>query len=90
MDSAVQVKTGSRNIVMPGARMHTIVVMKLTEPMIVPKPVAAKPRTHRSPPRLGVNVESDSGAYANQPNDAAPSGTRKPAHAISPPSRYNQ
>jgi hypothetical protein len=51
--STVQVKIGIRNIVMPGARIVTIVVMKLTAPMIVPKPVMPKPRTHRSPPRPG-------------------------------------
>ena len=31
-------KIGIRNIVMPGARMQMIVVMKLTAPRIVPKP----------------------------------------------------
>ena len=30
--STVQVNSGIRNIVMPGARMHTMVVMKLTAP----------------------------------------------------------
>ena len=34
----VQVKIGIRNIVMPGARMQMIVVMKLTAPRMVPKP----------------------------------------------------
>ena len=57
-----QVKIGMRNIVMPGIRMQRIVVMKLTEPRIVPKPCKANPKTHRSPPRPGVNVVSDSGA----------------------------
>ena len=33
-----QVKIGIRNMVMPGARMQMIVVMKLTEPRIVPRP----------------------------------------------------
>ena len=33
-----QVKIGIRNIVMPGARMQMIVVMKLTAPRIVPSP----------------------------------------------------
>ena len=33
-----QVKIGIRNIVMPGARMQMIVVMKLTAPRIVPRP----------------------------------------------------
>ena len=50
----VQVNIGIRNIVMPGARMQTIVVMKLTDPRIVPKPASARPKTHRSPPRPGL------------------------------------
>ena len=33
-----QVKIGIRNIVMPGARIVRIVVMKLTAPRIVPRP----------------------------------------------------
>ena len=48
-----QVKIGIRNIVMPGARMQKIVVMKLTAPRIVPKPPSARPITHRSPPTPG-------------------------------------
>ena len=52
--STVHVKIGIRNIVMPGARMHRIVVMKLTAPRMVPKPPSARPKTHRSPPRPGV------------------------------------
>jgi hypothetical protein len=61
--------------------------MKLTEPRIVPKPARARPKTQRSPPRPGENVVSDSGAYANQPNDAAPCGVKNPAHAMMPPNR---
>ena len=60
--STVQVNSGIRNIVIPGARMHTIVVMKLTEPRMVPKPPRPRPKTHRLPPRPGLNVELDSGA----------------------------
>ena len=33
-----QVKIGIRNIVMPGARMQMIVVVKLTAPRMVPRP----------------------------------------------------
>ena len=33
-----QVKMGIRNIVIPGARMQMIVVTKLTEPRMVPRP----------------------------------------------------
>ena len=51
--STVHVKIGIRNIVMPGARMQMIVVMKLTAPRIVPKPASARPKTHRSPPSAG-------------------------------------
>ncbi len=50
----VHVKTGIRNIVMPGARMQMIVVMKLTEPRMVPKPVRVRPKTPRSVPRPGL------------------------------------
>ena len=45
-----QVKIGIRNIVMPGARMQTIVVMKLTPPRMVPRPASARPTIHRSAP----------------------------------------
>lgn len=56
------VKIGIRNIVMPGARIVMIVVMKLTAPRMVPNPARARPNTHRSPPRPGLNVVLDSGA----------------------------
>ena len=46
-------KIDIRNIVMPGARMVKIVVMKLTPPRIVPTPLIAKPINHRSPPIPG-------------------------------------
>ena len=46
---------------MPGARMQTIVVMKLTAPKIVAKPLTARPTTHRSPPRPGLCVGPASG-----------------------------
>src|SRR6476469_9106569 len=88
--STVHVNSGIRNIVMPGARMQMIVVMKLTAPRMVPKPPSARPNTHRSPPAPGLFVASDSGAYANHPNDAAPEGVRKPAEAMRPPNRYIQ
>ena len=60
--SVFQVKIGIRNIVMPGARMVRIVVMKFTAPRIVPKPPSARPKTHRSPPRPGEFTALDSGA----------------------------
>ena len=52
--STVQVNSGIRNIVMPGARMQMIVVMKLTAPRIVPNPASASPNTHRLPPSPGL------------------------------------
>ncbi len=61
MTSAFQVKIGIRNIVMPGARMHRIVVMKLTAPRMVPKPDSARPMTHMSAPTPGECTASFSG-----------------------------
>jgi hypothetical protein len=57
-----QLKIGMRNIVMPGARIVMMVVMKFTAPRIVPKPAMASPNTQRLPPTPGVNVVFDSGA----------------------------
>ena len=48
-----QVKIGIRNMVMPGARMHRIVVTKLTPPRMVPRPASTRPMIHMSPPRPG-------------------------------------
>ena len=48
-----QVKIGIRNIVMPGARMQRIVVMKLTPLRIVPRPARTRPMIHMSPPMPG-------------------------------------
>ena len=48
-----QVKIGIRNIVMPGARMQTTVVIMLTAPRMVPRPATARPMIHRSPPGPG-------------------------------------
>jgi hypothetical protein len=83
-------KIGIRNIVMPGARMQMIVVMKLTAPKMVPSPAIHRPITHRSPPMLGERTASESGVYANQPKSAAPDGVKKPEPAIRPPNRNNQ
>ncbi len=58
----VQVNKGIRNIVIPGARMQMMVVMKLTAPRIVPKPPKARPKTHRLPPRPGLYVALLKGA----------------------------
>ncbi len=55
-------KIGIRNMVMPGARMHRMVVMKFTEPRMVPKPERARPMIHMSPPTPGLWIASESGA----------------------------
>ncbi len=60
--SVFHVKIGIRNMVMPGARIVMIVVMKLTAPRMVPKPASARPNTQRSPPSPGLNVVFDNGA----------------------------
>src|SRR6478735_3397379 len=85
-----QVKIGMRHMVMPGARMQTTVVMKLTAPRMVPKPDSARPNTHRSPPMPGVNVVLFRGAYAVQPKEADPCGVMKPETAMVEPNRKNQ
>jgi len=56
------VKIGIRNMVMPGARIVMMVVMKFTAPRIVPNPAMIRPQTHRLPPTPGVNVVDESGA----------------------------
>ncbi len=48
-----QVKIGMRNIVMPGARRQTTVVIMLTAPRIVPRPPMTRPAIHRSAPTPG-------------------------------------
>nr|CRL53196.1 hypothetical protein CPGR_00472 [Mycolicibacterium fortuitum subsp. fortuitum DSM 46621 = ATCC 6841 = JCM 6387] len=48
-----QVKIGIRNMVIPGARMQTTVVIMLTAPRMVPRPPTAMPRIHRSAPTPG-------------------------------------
>ncbi|CAB4534735.1 unannotated protein [freshwater metagenome] len=67
-----------------------IVVMKFTPPRIVPIPPIANPITQRSPPIPGEYWEFASGAYAVQPNEAAPPGLKNPANAIKPPKRKSQ
>ena len=57
-----QVKIGIRHIVIPGARIVMIVVMKFTPPRIVPNPESARPNTQRSPPIPGEKVVLESGA----------------------------
>ena len=59
--SVFQVKIGMRNMVMPGARMVMIVVMKFTPPRMVPKPERPRPSIQRLPPTPGENVVDASG-----------------------------
>ena len=54
-------KIGIRNIVMPGARMQTTVVIMLTPPRMVPRPPTARPMIHRSAPAPGEWIASVSG-----------------------------
>ena len=54
-------KIGIRNIVMPGARMQMMVVMKLTAPRIVPSPASHRPMIQRSPPTPGDCASRASG-----------------------------
>ena len=61
MTKMFQVKIGIRNMVMPGQRMQTTVVIMLTAPRMVPRPPTATPRIHRSAPTPGECTESDSG-----------------------------
>ncbi len=56
-----QVNTGIRHMVMPGQRRHTMVVIMLTAPRMVPRPAMTRPMIHRSPPTPGVFVELESG-----------------------------
>ncbi len=62
VSSTFHVKIGIRNIVMPGARMQMMVVMKLTAPRMEPKPDSATPMIHMSAPTPGECTASDSGA----------------------------
>ena len=80
-----QVKIDILNIVIPGARIVKIVVMKFTPPRIVPTPLIARPISQRSAPIPGEYCELDKGAYAVQPKEAAPPGVKKPINAIVPP-----
>ena len=54
-------KMGIRNIVMPGARRHTTVVIMLTAPRMVPRPAMVSPVIQRSAPAPGECTASDSG-----------------------------
>ncbi|CAM5621869.1 hypothetical protein SAVIM40S_02456 [Streptomyces avidinii] len=91
VNSTFQVKIGIRKRVIPGARRHTMVVMKLTDPRMVLRPDTARPMIQRSAPTPG---EKDRlplrGAYANQPKAAEPFAVRNPLTTMSPPNKYTQ
>ena len=70
--------------------MQKMVVMKFTEPRIVPRPPIARPSSQRSPPTPGEFTALLSGAYANQPKDAAPPGVKMPAATVMPPKKNIQ
>lgn len=54
-------KIGMRHMVIPGARIVMIVVMKFTAPRIVPKPEMPRPSIQRFPPAPGENEALASG-----------------------------
>ncbi len=56
-----QEKIGIRHIVIPGARIVMIVVMKFTAPRIVPKPLMMRPTIQRFPPTPGEKLALASG-----------------------------
>ena len=57
-----QVKIGIRNMIMPGARRVTVVVIMLTAPRMVPRPATTRPMIHRSAPTPGEFTALFSGA----------------------------
>ena len=87
--SMFQVKTGMRNMVIPGARMLKMVATKLTAPRMPEVPAKRRPMIHRFEPLPGEKIGPDSGTYPVQPNAAAPP-TRNPEKAISPPLNASQ
>ena len=60
--SMSQQKIDIRNMVMPGARSVSIVVIRLTPPSTVPMPDSARPRIHMSAPTPGEKITLLSGA----------------------------
>ena len=60
--SMFQVKIGIRNIVMPGARMQTTVVIMLTPPRMVPRPADHEPHDPQVAAGAGRVDGIDSGA----------------------------
>jgi hypothetical protein len=60
--SVIQVNTGRRIIVRPGARMLMIVTMKFSEATMEERPRICRPSTQRSVDRSGVKIFEVSGA----------------------------
>ena len=88
--SVVQLNSDIRNMVMPGARMQMIVVMKLTAPRMVPKPASAEAEDPQVRAEVGRVRQAGQRRVGVQPKLAAPCGVRKPTEAIRPPNRYSQ
>ena len=86
-----QTKSGSRNQVMPGARIVIVVTRKLIAPTTEEMPRIWTPRIQRSVPWPGRKVFSVSGGYSVQPAWALPPDwVRSPLYMVSPPSGISQ
>ena len=85
--SIVQLKTGRRSIVIPGARCRRIVKRIVIAMRSEPNTASATPITQRSIPIPGVPVLFDSGIVAVQVSSPAPLLVRKPEYIVSPPQR---
>jgi hypothetical protein len=71
--SIVQLNSGIRNMLMPGARMLKMVVRKLTAPRIEEVPTSSSDAIHRSVAMvLPPQACSDTVGYSVQPAQAAP------------------
>ena len=85
--SIVQVKTGIRSIVIPGARCRRIVSRMVMPISSEPKTASATPITQRSIPTPGVPKLLESGTVAVQLSSPAPLLVRNPEYIESPPQR---
>ena len=90
MTTIDHVKTGTRSIVMPGARRATIVASWQAAMRITPLVASMTPAIHRSIPVPGVFGASDIGNSAVHAACAAPLRARKLDHAITPPKASSQ
>ena len=59
--SMFQVKTGMRNMVIPGARMAKMVATQLMAPRMPEVPEKARPMIHRFEPLPGEKIGPESG-----------------------------